>query len=65
MLKKEFSEIKFEALKVLIGFLTTYLHDKRRFFVDSSNSAGAKLLCEVWLNLMILSQSGILKFFQV
>ena len=32
---------------------------RRRFFVDLTNSEGAKLFCEVWLNLIILFQSEI------
>ena len=31
----------------------------RQFFVDSANSEGAKLFCEVWLNLIIPFQFGI------
>ena len=35
---------------------------RRQFFVDSANSKGAELFCEVWLNLIILFQSEIAKF---
>ena len=33
-----------------------------RFFVDSANSKGVKLFCKVWVNLLILFQSGMAEF---
>ena len=36
-----------------------YMH-RRRFFVDKANSDGVKCFCEVWLNLIILFQFGLL-----